>query len=410
MPNAYTRPTWADSATAGTLNATSTLRFYGTQRNPPAPAEFIVDDEIQQIYIQELAASIAGRKSGGTMDVLDFEKTVGEVYGKSGFQKDTSTAYVGIEWENESINPLTLPDIGSGWQFHNEGSLRYHGCEFVLNPPRKLEESKDYVKRLFKSLSGNTWTDSIRTSVHVHFDVTKYKITDIICFGAVYWILEDILSDFAGEHRKSNLFCLRAKDTEYLLTDLSYNVSSKQPFKLHTTENNYRYASVNLAAMKKFGSFEFRMMRGTSNQEDIFLWLDCLESIRQFALRFDTPKALRKYFLEDVSAGSFPNIVLGENFKKIQKYISTQEPIEERVREGFLRVERLLLSGGDWDFTKEIEKQKKKLEEKRLKEQEDARRKAEISSSIFRVPQTFHDDVEDTHRGEALRTDYTGDW
>lgn len=395
MPNQHT---WI------TCNTTNRAQWY-----VGAPVR-AVPEELNEEELRTVLYEFNTITERGTMDVLDFDKTVGEVYGKSGFQKDTSAAFVGIEWENESINPLMLPDIVTGWQFHNEGSLRYHGCEFVLNPPRKLEESKAYVKQLFDSIADNVWTDSIRTSVHVHFDVTKYKIKDIICFGAVYWILEDVLSDFAGEHRKSNLFCLRAKDTEYLLTDLASSVSQKKPFSLHTTENNYRYASINLAAMKKFGSFEFRMMRGTSNQEDIFLWLDCLESIRQFALRFETPKDLRKYFLEDVSAGSFPSIVLGDNFKKIEKYISTAEPIEERVREGFLRVERLLLSGDDWDYTKEIEKYKKKLEEKQQKELEVRRKSEEITRSIIRVLQVAHDDVEETHRGEVVRLDYTGDW
>lgn len=346
------------------------------------------EDELPEFDEEE---EVRMARPGGS--VLDFDTTIGKHFKKSCIQEKKEEAVVGIEFENESVKEFSLP-VPEGWRQHTEGSLRYYGVEFVLNPPQRLETAKKSVEELAEAAKAAKvkWTDSIRTSVHVHFDVTRYKVQDVINFAAVYWILEDFLSDFAGEHRKQNLFCLRAKDARYQVSEWTAAIFDKSPLRLRSLDNNLRYGSVNLAALSKFGSFEFRMMRGTSKVNEIHLWLDTLEAIRQFALKFNTPLALRNYFLKEVNAGDFPRAVLGDRlFSTLNSYRKDKTPLEESVREGFLNVESLLLSGGDWDFSKEIEEakdiEKKRLEEEKVKKQaerEAFERAQRLATSIYR--------------------------
>jgi hypothetical protein len=91
-------------------------------------------------------------------------------------------------------------------------------------------------------------------------------------------------------------------------------------------------------------------------------------------LKFNTPLALRNYFLKEVNAGDFPRAVLGDRlFSTLNSYRKDKTPLEESVREGFLNVESLLLSGGDWDFSKEIE-EARDVEKKRLEEEKERKR------------------------------------
>jgi hypothetical protein len=74
-----------------------------------------------------------------------------------------------------------------------------------------------------------------------------------------------------------------------------------------------RYASMNLASIQKYGSIEFRGMRGTMEEDVLDVWTHALISIRNFACNFTSvlqvhdcyvkkgPKEFFKYVLGDLS-------------------------------------------------------------------------------------------------------------
>lgn len=100
---------------------------------------------------------------------------------------------------------------------------------------------------------------------------------EVINFVSLYLILEDLLVKFCGEDREGNLFCLRARDAEGLIDAL---VLAVQKDSLTGLQNdNYRYASVNLSAIKKYGSVEFRAMRTPKDFDIINTWISLLLSV-----------------------------------------------------------------------------------------------------------------------------------
>lgn len=324
-----------------------------------------IEGEDEEPFLDDAPVILTRTKS--MPSVLTYTQPVYEIFGKKPFQKDKSEAVIGLELENESIEPVDFPQV-TNWRYHNEGSLRYWGMEYVLTPPLPIDKALINTQILLKSLSKINLTNSHRTSVHVHFDVTHYTFPDIANFAATYWLVEDILADFAGNHRKNNLFCLRMKDAKHIINSLVNCVQKKTFYNDLAFNENQRYGSINLNAVQKFGSLEFRMMRGTDKYDDIATWVEALNRVRLFALKFATPKELRNFFLKEISAEDLPEAIFGNITKKLTD--TSREIQAETIRENFLFLEPLLLSGKDWDYTKEIaaEKERVKKEQEALRE------------------------------------------
>ena len=105
-----------------------------------------------------------------------------------------------------------------GWLREGDGSLRGHSVEFILNSP--LSEKKAYIKldALYKSLKNNSHMDpSNRCAVHIHINCQNMEIKEVYNYISLYLILEDVILSWCGEEREGNLFCLRAKDAEWLM-------------------------------------------------------------------------------------------------------------------------------------------------------------------------------------------------
>ena len=72
-----------------------------------------------------------------------------------------------------------------------------------------------------------------------------------------------------------------------------------------------RYAAINLAAMNKYGSIEFRSMRGTFDFEVIKIWCTALVSLRNYACHKKTCIDVYEEFVE-MGPEKFLQHVLGD--------------------------------------------------------------------------------------------------
>lgn len=291
-----------------------------------------------------------------------FEQLLGNIHGRTGFQEDKYQTFIGLELENEALKEVDWPRV-SGWNFHLEGSLRGHGFEYVQHSPAQIPVTFTLLDNLIKVINTKIGkvTNSIRTSTHVHFDCTKYNFLDIINFSCLYWMLESFLSHYCGESRKGNLFCLRLKDASAGQILLQQAIKNGSPHSVPLIRNDYRYSSLNFSSIAKFGSLEFRMLRGTNDFDTIVNWVNALEAIKQYALKFKTPLELRDHFIKDIEARDLPRAVLGKELSSVyEKCLPKGLSINGEVREGFLAVSGILNAHKTWDFTEEIKKEKEK--------------------------------------------------
>jgi hypothetical protein len=253
-----------------------------------------------------------------------------------GVELECEGVAVGFDGMNEKL----LKD----WAPHNDGSLRaYKGhppCEWVFNGPVKYKQAVERVNSIFDYFEKQKTklVQSNRTSVHVHFNMGDKNAYQLVNMFILFTILEDLMDRYCGEDRNGNLFCLSSRHAEEQVRWMQD--ACFKHFRFHYNEHN-RYTSFNVAAINKFGTVEFRGMRGLDNREDILAWLDILNEFTDYACyKMKNPVTL----IEDISVktpiGFIKEVFSKENFLRLTKGIDEND-INNSVYEGLRLVQML---------------------------------------------------------------------
>jgi len=240
---------------------------------------------------------------------------------------------VGIEIECEGQN-LMMPDLY--WDAVHDGSLRGLSIEYVLKNPAKRKEISKVLNYLYKSWKdhGAVINDSPRTSVHIHVNVQELEVRNVIAFYCLYNILEELLVKFCGKGREGNLFCLTSTDANFAL-DLLCNIVARQEW-YKFKDRNFRYSAVNFNSIPKFGSLEFRTMRGTRDIALIKRWINMLLKIKDYSLQFKQPANIIEH-LSARGGRQFVNDVMEEYAVSLLAY----PDINNIIRQGVWRIQEL---------------------------------------------------------------------
>lgn len=188
----------------------------------------------------------------------------------------------GIEIEVEGA-ALNIPR-NPYWKVDHDGSLRANPecVEYVLRQPLKYDDSilaLEYLNQQHEA-NGSVLNWSYRCSAHVHVNVQAEEVLTVLRLAYIYYIFENLLVKWSGNEREGNRFCLRLQDS-YEISQTIANVFS-EPFE-HIDENRIRYAALNFASLRKYGSVEFRSLSGTTDKARIEKWLKMLLAILQAA-------------------------------------------------------------------------------------------------------------------------------
>lgn len=233
-------------------------------------------------------------------------KKLYEILGQNRIKGD-----VGIEIEVEG-KALT-DNVDPRWNATVDGSLRGENREYVLRKPLPVAEVKDVLESLQKNLkeAGSKLSFSFRTSVHVHVNVQDLTFPQYLNFLYAYFLLEEPLMTFCGKERKGNRFCLRLQDAEGML-DIYNKLFTRGEEAFHDIPpNQVRYSAMNIEATMKYGSLEFRGMRGNLEVDVIETWVKALCYLREFAKSVDNPTKVYDLYAE-MEAQGFMDHVLKE--------------------------------------------------------------------------------------------------
>jgi hypothetical protein len=200
---------------------------------------------------------------------------------------------LGIEVEVEGVG---LPYVRSKiWR--TEGSLR-GGLEYVIVgaiPAKDAESALKALKAEFDG-AGSILNFSFRTSVHVHLNVQQLTFNQVANCIYTYLLLEEALIHYCGEQRKGNRFCLRASDAENLYNTLENLFRSGEAGYNQIPRNQARYSALNVEAIGKYGSLEFRGMEGNMDIPRLSRWCNALLAIRAYACANDNPMEIYEAF------------------------------------------------------------------------------------------------------------------
>ncbi len=255
----------------------------------------------------------------------------------------------GMESTHKSV-PMEGWDF---WHYVKDGSLRgQDNAEYVLGKPIEFEQVPAAVAELTDKLQafGSKLDDSNRTSVHVHLNVQQFHMNRLTAFIALYLCFEEVLTEWCGDHRVGNLFCLRGKDAPGALTKIKRFIQSDGQTELH---DNLHYAGLNTNALTKFGSLEIRTLRGPTDFSIIQDWVNILERLYKLSAEYIDPRDIPALFSQQGPLEFF-NTVLGEQGPVLRAGIDFDD---ERVRDSMyegIRLAQDLCYCRDWGNFKPV--------------------------------------------------------
>lgn len=247
-----------------------------------------------------------------------FDMTIGEHYGL-----DRTPGDIGVELEVEG--KLIRPDVKRSffWKEHDEGSLRGQSTEFVLDKPvphnmlhQAIEElATDTVRCKFNA-------NSERTSVHVHINVQQFTARELYSVMMLFWTFENILVHMNGPSREGNLFCQRTMDAEGLFRNVLTQVRNHQMW--NDRDGRRRYAALNLSSLSKFGSLEFRFIRGLTDFALIELWASELYRFCNIARKYTWSHIIKLLLTEQGATrlGTVEKFFSPEFLTEMQKHVT----------------------------------------------------------------------------------------
>lgn len=279
------------------------------------------------------------------------------------------TGDIGIEIEVEGTN---IPRPGNGvspfgefksdlipkkwWAFHHDGSLRGdENAEYVLKSPIKFDQVPAAITDLWEMFekAGSILDESNRTSVHVHLNAQGWHLNRVCSFFALYFSVEELLTEWCGEHRVGNLFCLRAKDAPAIVTKLKQFLQSDGG----TTQlsDGLHYAGLNAQALKNLGSIEIRALQGVITPEPILHWVAILERLYHLSAEYPDPRAICDGFSK-TKPRSFLDRVLGTYYSQfiVENIDYTDQQIDKAMLEG-IRLAQDLCYCRDWSLYEPID-------------------------------------------------------
>lgn len=261
--------------------------------------------------------------------------------------KKTTKGVVGLEIEIEGKHLPPAELVNPIWQYHLDHSLRgAENAEYVLTKPIEFSELNNALGALWQAFQTkkSVIDESNRTSVHVHLNCQMFHFNRLASLMALFFSMEEILTAWCGEHRVGNLFCLRAIDAPAMITQMKHFLKSDGRAPLRET---LHYAGLNSNALVKFGSLEFRHLRGASNPQVIKDWVGILERLYKLSEDFKDPRDICGLFSAEGPLPFFENI-LGDKVDIVRSAIGwSDDEIRDSVFKG-IRMAQDLCYCRDW--------------------------------------------------------------
>lgn len=268
-------------------------------------------------------------------------KTICELWGQS-----KRTDGVGIEVEVEATKPLPS-EIGGVWLSHTDGSLRGHAMEYVCRQPLKIgPDTLKHIKNLTDKLADPTLgvNMSARTSVHIHRNVQHFTPVQVWNAIIAYWLLEDPLLNYCGDERKGSHFCLPLSCCDGIIETCTADLESRStPFSKFSVGGT-KYGGQNLSTISRYGSIEYRSMRGTIDPEIIHTWAATLYNLTEAAKNFKDPADLLDFYF-DKDLDTFLAHFLSPAFIKIVK---DTPGFKKCLGDNALRLVEIAYATDDW--------------------------------------------------------------
>jgi len=284
-----------------------------------------------------------------------------------------TSGQIGIEVECEG-NKFQKNNIPSPWKYTEDHSLRgADNAEYVLRNPIPFDKVDESLDILWKMMSdyGTVLDESNRTSVHVHLNVQQWHLNRLCTFFGLYFLIEELLTAWCGDHRIGNLFCLRAKDAPAIISEIKRICRTES---IHI-DQGYHYAGMNAHALTKYGSVEIRSLKGCTDKSQISQWVSVLRRLYDLSGEIKDPRQVVENFSGNGPI-SYLQELLGDSYDTIINNIPyTQNDVINALYDG-VRLAQDICYCRDWS----------KYQPKDIKDDPFGRSKTKIAKSLMGSP------------------------
>lgn len=191
---------------------------------------------------------------------------------------EESNVKFGIEIEIE--NNKSVRD-SKYWHCKPDNSLR-HGVEYVFVKPLDGKTTLIALEEFYNQHLEERASISPRTGIHAHLDVSNCTNLQIQKKCIYYALMEEPIFAWVGEYRHLSHFCLPWYTAPGDLGTISKSLNSNNLYA--TSPNINRYAALNLNAVHKFGSVEYRHLKTTKDMQRVVDWLAIITCIKNKAM------------------------------------------------------------------------------------------------------------------------------
>ena len=193
---------------------------------------------------------------------------------------------IGLEIEAENFSgfpvvPEVKNHIETVWHEKAEGSLRHRGIEFVTGAIQGAQIGDALTLLHLMNNSGNLIYNDL-TGLHVHLNIRPWSVDQIVNLVLLYILFEDSLFRISGK-RQNSIYCLPARTSWSGLPDLINTGNLKASVLLSN-----KYMGFNYAAIKKYGTVEFRHSQGNKEISYILHWINTLLRLHSAAELWNT--------------------------------------------------------------------------------------------------------------------------
>lgn len=221
----------------------------------------------------------------------------------SGQEARLERKIIGVEIEMENLNYPT--NRTRYWRFVEEGSLR-NGYEAVTVFPTDLKTLPLAIDELYKAFPKRGKENfGFRTSVHVHMNMMYRNADDLKSFLLMYLLYEKNLFQFAGPERINSPYCV----------PLAW--CCLHPFEMW--KHLDRYSALNLSALRKHSTLEFRHMEGTHDFRKILQWANILALLMDYSYINGYKHVQRQIENLAISEETLPNLhqTIFKNYREL---------------------------------------------------------------------------------------------
>lgn len=241
--------------------------------------------------------------------------------------------------------------ISPTWKQVHDGSLN-NGYEYVLNAPLAGKQLTNAIYQLFDH--GTKTTRTFTGSTHIHVNVIDgMRMNQLKNLVLLCYYFEDMLYGVGDYSRKwcgyanpmASIPVATMKDI-FALNDL-YQFN-------HAIDRAGRYYGLNLKAMEKFGSVEFRYFPTATSPEELLSWLKLVQLFKKAALESGTPAKLVDVLSTEEGVATFMAKYFSD-YKDSWHYAGSFGDIQKRVYKSMIITEAAKLAAPTVRYSKKFD-------------------------------------------------------